>query len=235
MFDHLTDKQRAGIHTNNCVRGSELAEARALCDAAEPGQWLVGGDGEKLRLVRYASNGSRPELSSLASFALAAASVTLIPRLLRGIDALEQGVATAQGEAASFRRSYAAEQDAHKATIERQSKGATGPEHELDLLAQYVTLSAAGDAAKHEHLGHYVCFLLTRWAGGASIAGELRPDVMERVKRQVEEREKHRAEAEAEIASLRVQLRDALGKVARGEVPEALQPALKEAKKRARK
>lgn len=243
MFDHLTDEKRSRISVNSVPHRAELDAAFALAEAAEPGEWRVEEAGEGFRLVRGFAVG-RPELSTRASYALAAASKSLVPRLLRGIDALEQGAASAQNDAASMRRELVAEREAHAATVARQATGATGPEYEVELLARYMTLSAAGDVgltgtmpesnATHR-LASYTRSLLTRWAGGASIARELSDDSMLRAQRLVDERAKFRADAEAEINELRAKLRDALDKVARGEVPEVLQPALKEAKKRARK
>lgn len=249
MFDHLSDEQRGRIDVNACLRKADLEAAKELADGAEPGEWRVeeqmhGADGSTFRLVRHSDRRPHPELVERASFDLAAKSRTLVPRLLRGIDALERAVATAWGEARSFRESYSREQDAHRVTVERQAKGATGPEHEVALIAQYVALSAVAlvqldgsppDPDAVQSFGRYTKYLLSKWAGGASVARDLSADKMEWVKREVEERTQIRAKEAAEVADLRAKLKDALERVARGEVPEVLQPALKEAKRRARK
>lgn len=241
MSDHekLTDEERSRVHINRCVRESELDEARAMVAAAEPGEWRAKGIAEGFCLTRY----SGEPLAKRESFILAAASVRLIPRLLGGIEALERALKTAWSDAACSRRELVRECDAHAATVKRQSEGKTGPEHELEMLAEYVMLAAAGDVtltgtmpAGYEvrTLASYTRSLLSRWAGGASIAGELGPETMARERRRVDERAKFRAGEEAETAELRRQLREAIEKVSRGEIPEVLKPALKEAKKRAK-
>lgn len=249
MFDHLSDEQRGRIDVNACLRKADLEAAKELADGAEPGEWRVeeqmhGADGSTFRLVRHSDRRPHPELVERASFDLAAKSHTLVPRLLRGIDALERAVASAQADARAFRESYSREQDAHRATVGRQAKGATGPEHEVALIAQYVALSAVAlvqldgsppDADKVAALGRYAHHLLAKWAGGASVARDLSADTVECVQRELDERAEFRAKEAAEIADLRARLKDALDKVARGEVPEVLQPALKEAKQRVRK
>jgi hypothetical protein len=242
MSDHekLTDEERSRVHVNRCVRESELDEARAMVAAAEPGTWRVVEDAEVFRLTRH---DPKIPLAKRESFILAAASVRLIPRLLGGIEALERALKSAWSDAACFRRELVRERDAHAATVKRQSEGKTGPEHELEMLAEYVMLAAAGDVtltgtmpAGYEvrTLASYTRSLLSRWAGGASIAGELRGDVMTRERQRVDERAKFRAEEDAKTEELRRQLREAIEKVARGEIPEVLKPALKEAKKRAK-
>lgn len=241
MSDHekLTDEERSRVHVNRCVRESELGEARAMVAAAEPGEWRAKGIAEGFCLTRY----SGEPLAKRESFLLAAASVRLIPRLLGGIEALERALKSAWSDAACFRQELVRERDAHAATVKRQSEGKTGPEHELEMLAEYVMLAAAGDVtltgtmpAGYEvrTLASYTRSLLSRWAGGASIAGELRGDVMTRERQRVDERAKFRAEEDAKTEELRRQLREAIEKVSRGEIPEVLKPALKEAKKRAK-
>lgn len=241
MSDHekLTDEERSRVHVNRCVRESELDEARAMVAAAEPGEWRAKGIAEGFCLTRY----SGEPLAKRESFLLAAASVRLIPRLLGGIEALERALKSAWSDAACSRRELVRERDAHAATVKRQSEGKTGPEHELEMLAEYVMLAAAGDVtltgtmpAGYEvrTLASYTRSLLSRWAGGASIAGELRGDVMTRERQRVDERAKFRAEEDAKTEELRRQLREAIEKVSRGEIPEVLKPALKEAKKRAK-
>lgn len=71
------------------------------------------------------------------------------------------------------------------------------------------------------------------WLDAASLRRELsaeRNAHAETMKRQME----GKTEQDAETAELRRQLREAIEKVARGEVPEVLQPAVREAKKRAK-
>lgn len=243
MFDHLTDEQRCRIHVNNTMRKADLEAARALTEAAEPGKWrvadVVGG-----LVTRAIVRHSGEPLVERASYDLAAESRALVPRLLRHVEELERGLATCSIVAASVRRDLADERAAHAATIKRQSEGATGPEHEVGLLALYVTLSAAGDvgitgtapeAVTTHRLGEYTRFLLQRWAGGASISDVLTADSLARAKREVEERAQRRAAEAAETEALRTQLREALERVARGEVPEVLKPALKKMRDEARR
>lgn len=151
----MKDEIAREVHINNCVRDSEIEELERLCKEADPGDWRVVND----EVQRY---GGRPFERREASLRLMARAVTAIPRLIRGVRALEEALANARADAACARNEWLRERDGREADALRRSEGRTGPEDEIAMLARLVQYGAFQP--------RYLEELLRQWAGGKSIA-----------------------------------------------------------------
>lgn len=213
----MKDSEVASVHINSCVRDSELREMREASDAAEPGEWY-------LREGRITRHDGTP-VASKGSLNLMARARGWIPRLVRGIEVLEESLASSRVNAASFRRELLAAREQHVEDLKRAHGGETGPEYDLDVIVEAVQIGAM-DA-------RYLKFILGRWAKGESTQAGLHSFDIERARARVREeariREEVKAEAErdrAEVRALLAELR--LTKREREAVAANVRAALKQ-------
>ena len=218
------------VSVNYCLSDEELGEARALVAGADAGEWRV----REGRVERY----SKAPFEKLAgSLALMAASVSLVPRLLRGVEALEAALRSAWLEARSAKSELAREREERRQDAERRAKGQTGPEGELTILLAYLELEARWNALRPSQAhrrADYEEGLLRRWAGGQSFRRELSGS-LDSVKARVEEAEtfdaQYAAEERAKTEDLRGRMVAAIDDLAAGRVPEELQGRVAQAKR----
>jgi hypothetical protein len=176
----MKDDEARKVSINHCVRDSELAEMRATCDAADPGEWrVVGGV-----VTRY----SGPPVSTPESLQLMAKSRGWLPRLLKGVEVLEEALRGAWASEASFRATLMRERDNFAADLDRAKRGETGPQSDLDVIVEAVQIGAV-DA-------RYLGVLLRRWARGESTQAGLYAVDIERERARVAEEKRIRAEVE---------------------------------------
>lgn len=200
------------VHVNSCLLDEELAEIRKLCEGAEPGEWQVKGDEmsetNPLAVTRY--NGE--PVRSRGSFALMAAAVGVVPRLLKGVRVLEEALRLAWIDAASWKRDYLEERRAREEDARRRSEGKTGDDHELRMLAGLAKLGACS--------GERLEGFLRTWAGGGSVnvGGALLSELRFAEKRHAE-RESASAAVDAEVEDLRRKLRERLAQIDSGAQP----------------
>lgn len=199
----MKDSEAASVHINHCVSDSELSEIRWTADAAEPGAWYVR-DG---RITRH--NGD--PVASPKSLDFMARARGWVPRLLKGIEVLEESLAISRVNAASHRRELMAAREQHVEDLKRAHGGETGPEYDLDVIVEAVQLGCMD--------GRYLKFILGRWAKGESTQAGLHSIDIERARERAREdarireevkagEERDRAEVRALLAELRLTKRE---------------------------
>jgi hypothetical protein len=199
-----TDEVRR-VSVNECVRDDELKEFEFLCSEADPGDWRVV-DGE---VRRY---GGAPFERREASLRLMARAITAIPRLTKGIRVLEEALRSAWIETASWKRGAVAERERHEADIARAFKGQTGPESDLDALAEAIDLDEfshqPGSIGSARHRRDWLARILRAWASGVSIQEHphLRVD-LESARRRKAENDRIRVKIAADDARARAEIR----------------------------
>src|SRR3954469_20684779 len=112
------------VSINHCIRDSELDEFDALSANADPGEWRVR-DG---KVERYSRGPFQREAGSLA---MMAKSVSVIPRLVKGICVLEAALESAWVSAGCAHRELREARSQHEKDIARAFKGETGPDAEI--------------------------------------------------------------------------------------------------------
>ncbi len=141
------------VSVNHCVRDDEIERVEAMLSAADAGEWRVV-DG---RVQRY---GGKP-LEKPGSLALMAESVSIIPRLVRGLRALEEALANAWAGEASWKAQCVRERADHAAAMGRANARQTAPEHEINTLVAAIEAGAVNARA--------VPGMLRAWAMGESM------------------------------------------------------------------
>ncbi len=193
------------VHVNHCVRDDELAKLDALCAEADPGDWrVVGGE-----VVRY---GGAPFEKREGSLRLMAAAVTAIPRLLRGIRVLEQALRSAWLSASADRRTMIEAAEQHAEDMARGFKGQTGPESDIDALAEAIELGAfshrPGTIGGPRHRRDWLARTLRAWATGVCLQKHRTYRIdLDRLRAQKAEDDRIRAEADADVARQRAEIR----------------------------
>ena len=171
------------VSINDCLRDDELSTAHALCQQADPGDWRIADQ----RVVRF--NG---EPLTVASLPLMRAAVTLVPRLLRGVKALENALRAAWIDAESWKREHSREVERHRQTAFRGASGVRA-DASLHSIAELMRLSADVNLDR-------VAELLARYQGGEDIAGYLANELAwlrKYAAERAEAREAHQAEQKA--------------------------------------
>jgi hypothetical protein len=130
----MTPGEAERVSINHCLRDDELEIFEGLADRAEPGAWVV----REGRVVRYGGE----ELARKDSLLFIAAARGAVPRLVRGVRALETALRTAWAEATSWKRSVIAEREQHEAALARAADGKTGPIEDLEILIELAELGA---------------------------------------------------------------------------------------------
>ncbi len=141
------------VSVNHCVRDDEIERVEGMLAAADAGEWRVA-DG---RVQRW---GGKP-IEKVGSLALMAACVSIIPRLIRGLLALEEALANAWAGEASWKAQCVRERAEHAAAMERANARQTAPEHEINTLVAAIEAGAVNARA--------VPGLLREWAMGESM------------------------------------------------------------------
>jgi len=159
----MKDDESKRVSVNHCVRDDEIEAAQKLCDEADPGEWYARGG----RVQRF--NGVA--VGSDKSLALMAAARSLVPRLLRGIRALEDALRVAWTSEAGWRREYNAEVERHRQTARRGAEAARadGGIHAIAALLAY------SDPARINV--DRVADFLQRWQGGEDVAAVLKDEI----------------------------------------------------------
>ena len=167
----MDDEEVRRVHINNCVRDSELVEADALVAAADPGEWR--------HVMRY---GAKPLERLDGSLALMAASVRLVPRLVRGIRALEEALRSAWITDTRYRREREEMIKRHEEAMVRANAHESGPDHEIDVMVRATELGCMRPGLLR--------LMLRKWAMGESIQMDpkLRMNVDDAEKRIVAEK-----------------------------------------------
>lgn len=186
VYPTMNDQERKRVHINHCVSGDEQARAASLCEAADPGAWRV------LRgaVVRFSG-----EPLSEKSLPLMAESVVLVPRLLRGIQALEDALTTAWAGIEVWKREYQREQDRHRQTALRAGE-ARQADGGLKAIAELLKLSG------EEHLPR-AADLIARWQGGEDVASYLESELAWLRKAAADREEARQKQAESDRAVVR--------------------------------
>lgn len=171
------------VSINHCVGDDELEEFRRLCDEADPGDWHVS-DG---RVVRY---GGAPLAKVEESLRLMARAVTTISRLLMGIKVLEDAPRMVWAKLEMERRGRFQERDQYEADIARTRRSETGPDHEIDQIAEAVELGVLDATGLRR--------ALRDWAAGREVQRGIYSIDIVRARQDAEEREETRRKVEAE-------------------------------------
>lgn len=193
------------VDVNHCVHDDELAKIDALCAEADPGTWRVV-DGE---VVRY---GGAPFANREASLRLMAAAVTALPRLLRGIRALENALRSAWLSASADRRAMIDAAEQHAEDMARGFQGQTGPESDIDVLAEAIELGwfshRPGTIGTARHRRDWLARSLRAWATGVCLQKHRTYRIdLDRLRAQKAEDDRLRGEIEAETAQQRAEIR----------------------------
>lgn len=183
----MTSEEAKSININETPDDRELEKITDMCKAADPGAWICTEDA----VARY---GNKPWVNAAASRALMAASVVVIPRLIRGFRALEGAWRTALAEAASWRAEALRERDRSAAILARQTLALSGPESDLGLLHTaarigYHTAAQARTATEN-------------WARGKALEGWEITAILD-AERRFEDRKRNLAEMMKEALRLR--------------------------------
>lgn len=183
---NMNREEARRVSINHCLQDDEIEGAESLCKQADPGAWRVAHG----RVVGY-----REQILGPGSLQLMAASVCLVPRLIRGIRALEEALRSAWASAETWKNQYSRERDAHTATAHRAAAGER-MESGICAVAELVALTSG----REQNLPR-IADLLRRWQGGEDVAAFLKHE-LESLRKHAAELEAARKEIEEERAAL---------------------------------
>lgn len=179
----MKDDEARRISVNHCVRDDELEEIRRLRDGADAGDWRVAEG----KIERY---GGAPMVKPEGTLAFVRRCITAVPRLLKGIAVLEEEVRRLWNLTAIMKREAQETRERHEAELARAFQGKTGPDYEVEMIAEAFELGALRPGILPR--------MLRDWASGVEIQQGYYAVDLDRARRDAAERRRARAEHEAE-------------------------------------
>ena len=215
----MKDEDARRLSPNHCVTDTELAEIELLIHVADRGEWRVG-PGPSLE-----RHGGKPFEKPDASYRFAAASIGIVPRLVKGLRFLEERFAFVRAEIAGLKNELSREREDAKIAALNRAEGRTGPEWEPAQIARLAELWAAlPEEGRHSNrnVGDAIAAYFRRWIGGESVGADVRStidDMERRLAEHVKFRTEWEAEQKATIERTRELLRGWIVRLEAGEVP----------------
>lgn len=205
----MKDEEVRRVSVNHCMRDSEIEELERACADADPGDWRVCGPEDDPHVARY---GDKPFERRQASMRLMARAVTAIPRLIKGIRVLEEALRSAWISASIAHRELREERERGAEELARAFKGQTGPELDMDVLAEAIELGVfshqPGSIGGPRHRRDWLASTLKAWASGVSIQEHPRFRIdLEDARHRRAERDRFEAEWEAQVKRERAEVR----------------------------